>query len=531
MFTYYTEERRGDHRRDPDRGGARRGRQHRRGRSPSSAAANADHPRHHAHRARHPAQRRRGGAAHAEPVTGASDGSTARPAGSPARPRRGGHRHDHGHGVHHRAGLLVTAALGYALQAQPQARRDQDWNAALAAAQSGVDDYVARLNQNDKYWQTVDCTNPALKGPKAGTNTCGWTTSTAVGWQNVVAGRRHAGRSSTTTWTQRDLQPGRRPRHLDRQGAQRRTRTIQVLVVARRLDRIPLLHRLRGRRPGEHDGVPQRCADDVLRQGRPDHREVLLARAGVAVGRASRSPSSSGDTLDGQVHFNDTPLISGRPKFLKGYETSDPACKTATPATTTPTCWRGIGGSPNFNGNRRAYAGPLYLPDNSTSFATYPGCQYTGDTRIKFNADGTMTVWSKKSAGTTVGTGCGTPTTLRHRGLADRPGAQRPGHLRQERQHAGQVHDRSDRRRHPARRRRQRQPVDVLLRQRQRLHRGHPQGSGHGGRAEQRHRHRRPAAGRPPRPARAPTGTDMLGSGRGQLGRQLPPGRLVAGTT
>jgi Tfp pilus assembly protein PilX len=30
--------------------------------------------------------------------------------------------------------LLMVAALGYAIQSAPSARRDQDWNAALAAA-------------------------------------------------------------------------------------------------------------------------------------------------------------------------------------------------------------------------------------------------------------------------------------------------------------------------------------------------------------------------------------------------------------
>jgi hypothetical protein len=41
--------------------------------------------------------------------------------------------------------LLMVAALGYAVQSEPSARRDQDWNAALAAAQAGVDDYLYRL--------------------------------------------------------------------------------------------------------------------------------------------------------------------------------------------------------------------------------------------------------------------------------------------------------------------------------------------------------------------------------------------------
>ena len=84
--------------------------------------------------------------------------------------------------------LLMAATLDYALAAQRESRRGQDWNAALAAAQAGVDDYVSRLNRNDAYWQSVDCTNPALQGPKAGTNGCGWTASTPPGWRPVVAG-------------------------------------------------------------------------------------------------------------------------------------------------------------------------------------------------------------------------------------------------------------------------------------------------------------------------------------------------------
>ena len=120
----------------------------------------------------------------------------------------------------------------------------------------------------------------------------------------------------------------------------------------------------------------------------------------------------TGDVLDGQVHFNDTPLVSGTPTFQKGYETADPGCKTATSSNDYASCWRSTSASPNFNGNAPTYAAPLNLQDNSSQFASYPGCQYTGDTRIKFNSDGTMTVWSRGSVGTTVGTGCGTPSAF-----------------------------------------------------------------------------------------------------------------------
>lgn len=50
-------------------------------------------------------------------------------------------------------------------------RKQQDWNAALAAAQAGVDDYLQRLNNSDgSYYKfdgttTVDPTNPAMSAP------------------------------------------------------------------------------------------------------------------------------------------------------------------------------------------------------------------------------------------------------------------------------------------------------------------------------------------------------------------------------
>jgi Tfp pilus assembly protein PilX len=300
--------------------------------------------------------------------------------------------------------LLVTAALGYALQQQPQARHDQDWNASLAAAQAGIDDYIARLNQNDSYWQTVDCSNPALKGPKAGTNSCGWTTSTAPGWQNLV--------SST---------PARGAFHYDvdgsaiySQGVVRVTstgkvngitRSVQVLVARGGATDFLYYTDFEDADPANTSAYPSGASTQCGGTGPTNANYWFDGRSGC-----TEITFVSGDQLDGQVHFNDTPLISGSPTFLKGYETSDPGCQTAT-GPTYAACFHGSA-TPNYNGYKPVYAGQLDPPDNTDLFATYPGCQYTGDTRIKFNADGTMTVWSKKSGGTVTGTNCGDPTTL-----------------------------------------------------------------------------------------------------------------------
>jgi hypothetical protein len=64
--------------------------------------------------------------------------------------------------------MLVATTLAYGSSSQRQARRDQDWNAALPAAEAGIDDYLTRLNNNAAYvlWSTAnpDPSNPAFAG-------------------------------------------------------------------------------------------------------------------------------------------------------------------------------------------------------------------------------------------------------------------------------------------------------------------------------------------------------------------------------
>lgn len=55
--------------------------------------------------------------------------------------------------------MLVVTSINYATSAQKHSRRDQDWNAALPAAEAGIDDYLTRLNTNDTYVQYNSATN------------------------------------------------------------------------------------------------------------------------------------------------------------------------------------------------------------------------------------------------------------------------------------------------------------------------------------------------------------------------------------
>lgn len=62
--------------------------------------------------------------------------------------------------------LLATALLVYVTQQMPQARDHQDRQAALAAAEAAVEDYLQRINADPEYFLkgTADPTNPAFSG-------------------------------------------------------------------------------------------------------------------------------------------------------------------------------------------------------------------------------------------------------------------------------------------------------------------------------------------------------------------------------
>jgi hypothetical protein len=320
------------------------------------------------------------------------------------------------------ATAFVTAGLAYSAQSQRFSRHDQDWNAALAAAQAGVEDYIAHLNRNDNYARQVtfaDCANVAIQGPKApSTNTCSWTSSTPVGWQPVNPG-----------------QPGGPafhydvdPSDLDRSGTVQVTSTGRVNGVRRTLQSSV-------GRGGSTDFLYYTDHEDADPDNQVSYPSAMPANCYLYWwGRSKDTPKSvtaaqrkgnnagcreitfiGGDVFDGKVHTNDTPLYSpggngALPTFLQGVETSDPACKAAvrTNSSTWTACDRNGTGA-QFGTNFPVYAEALDLADNSEAFSGYPGCQYSGATRIKFNSDGTMTVWSKETSPGTSACGGSAP--------------------------------------------------------------------------------------------------------------------------
>jgi hypothetical protein len=313
---------------------------------------------------------------------------------------------------------LVAGSVAYAIAVKPSARHDQDWNAALAAAQAGVDDYVARLNKSDSYSMTVDCANDALRGPRAGANSCGWTAATQAGWAPVsaatpTAGSFHYDVDVTDFWRDGSVRLNSTGRVNDVH------RTIQVRVSRGGSTEFLYFTDFEDADPDNKVSYPSGPAsDDCGKSGAGLAKYWFQVRSGC-----SEIQFAGFDVLDGKVHFNDTPMMSNaggtRPRFLQGYEVADPNCTSAAGKPDASgvgqdtlgkgKCWRSTSTAAPYVGTVGAVpAERLELPDNSDMFANFPGCHYTGDTRIRFNSNGTMDVWNTGSAGSVV-TGPGSP--------------------------------------------------------------------------------------------------------------------------
>ena len=301
------------------------------------------------------------------------------------------------------ASIFALASLGYALNTQRFSRTNQDWNGALAAAQAGVDDYIGYLNRNDNYERLAeDCTNIALRGPRTQPNACPWTSTTPVGWKPFVAG-----------------EPEGAAFHYDINAARLESDGVVLVTSTGRA-------RTGGKTRTIEVGVGRGGSTQFLyytdhEDADPDNKQVYSGTMDPGCVKYWWQPTTGrdsslnckeitfigGDVLDGPVHVNDTPLFttasSVKPKFLQGLETSDPKCKLAVPGdpATYANCDRtGQGDATSYPSGWPAYADVKDLVDNGDAFRTYPGCQYAGATRIKFQADGSMRVWSKESVTT-----------------------------------------------------------------------------------------------------------------------------------
>jgi Tfp pilus assembly protein PilX len=295
--------------------------------------------------------------------------------------------------------LVMVASVNYAIQSEPPSRRDQDWNAALAAAQAGIDDYLYRLQQDDEYVQ-YSSTNPPTPANVAFT-----------GWLSIP-GAANEGQfhySATNVASQGIIQVVSTGRV---RGVQR---TIRATMRRRGfLDYLYLTdYESLDPQSGYYSDpatAASRCSDYWW--------------AGRSTSYCVRISFVTGDTINGPLHSNDTLSINGSPRFNGNASTAYTGQMNCTASPTYTWRWYGLSGcsdTPQFRSGDPEAVPILALPTTNTAIkaetdraAGKTGCLYNGPTRIVLNSSGTMTVTSPFTTATAyagcVGTNVPLPT-------------------------------------------------------------------------------------------------------------------------
>ena len=312
--------------------------------------------------------------------------------------------------------IIVAGTMAYALGSQPLSRRDQDWNAALAAAEAGLDDYLFRLNENDQYYLYSSASLPPdgnqaftkwVSVPDSGSASV---TCTASANSNLPCFRYSVDTSNLTSQGAVIITATGRSRNVTRsvQATLRRRSFLDFLYFTDYETKDPAAY------DSSDDYTPAQaqtyCAKRYYEgrdiSGRTDF-------AGDTDGNVCTEISfSSYDTINGPLHSNDAIRVCGDPVFNGKVTTSwNPA---------TGNKWVNTGGScgsvPVFtNAGDPRYAVPLTMPPNNIAIKADAdgalggtGCLYTGPTAIVLNSAGTMDVTSPftKSTNTNcLGTG------------------------------------------------------------------------------------------------------------------------------
>lgn len=317
--------------------------------------------------------------------------------------------------------LVVSVALNYGLQTNQHARKSTAWNQAFAAAEAGIDDYLARLNKSDSYWQTVDCDNPALQGATTRVNSCGWNASTAPGWLDVPGStdaqfHYDVDVSSTPVDGTVDLVATGRVSGAE----QATTRSLQVTLRRGGFGEFLYYTVYETKDPADYPDPTQKTDCARYAWANPKRPDPPTCTTIGFVG---------GDVINGPLHTNDTMVLrdnSSRvgPRFKGTVTTSRPSCRDANGPAQAYKCYTFDTYSsvhPTFD-KGIAYREEVEIPDSIGDLRKYVtagldpepplGCLYTGPTRIQFlpqpgTGPATMKVWSRWSK--TLNPGCGNP--------------------------------------------------------------------------------------------------------------------------
>ncbi|MBB2921856.1 hypothetical protein [Cellulomonas cellasea] len=318
--------------------------------------------------------------------------------------------------------IFMVAAVSFAIGTQRSSRATQDWNAAMAAAYAGVEEYQSRLANDTTYFQYG---NPAAT----------FSAASSVSQPTGASANAAFGIGASGTWA---TVPGS-----DGEAKFR----YEVDNSKYNADGT-----LRLRSTGLAGGETRTIVADLKQQGFIDflyftdyeiQDPELLGQDVAACSRyawAGRTYSATacseisfvpGDDLNGPVHSND--IIRACSTRFRGtvttaYNPAPPALKYLKRDSTNATCSGQVFDLPGYP----AYSPVLPMPATNAQLkkevrsdlpldVPRPGCLYTGPTEIVFNSSGTMTVrspWTKKTniVGDVPTTGsspaaCGTPGT------------------------------------------------------------------------------------------------------------------------
>lgn len=271
--------------------------------------------------------------------------------------------------------LVAVVAISVGLNAQRFSRDHQDWNAALAAAEAGVDDYLARLNRDREYWaQAAGDTDPDT-GLNLNPAIDRWAQlPDSDAWYHYSVDDSEVVETGTLILTV----TGR---------VDDRTRTVQV--------------RLRPEAFFDFLYLTNYEIMDPTISGPSDHTrcERLWGATPAKDPGCRQLVFGDGDVLRGRVHSNDALLIHSTqsPQFLG---------ETTTSFNTDGGYWRSnVGYQPPsatgsiFRPNEPSYLQEQGFPDTNANMlrdAHEHGCVYYGPTYIHFHGD-RMTVMSPLS--------------------------------------------------------------------------------------------------------------------------------------
>jgi hypothetical protein len=322
--------------------------------------------------------------------------------------------------------IVVAGTLSYAIGSQPLSRRDQDFSAALSAAEAGLDDYLFRLNENDQYYlynalspppapPTGDgnqAFNTWVSVPNSGSASV---TCTASANSNIPCFRYSVDTTNLASQGAIIISSTGRSRNVTRtvQATLRRKAFIDYLYFTDYETTDPAAY-------GAGDFYTPAQAQQYCSLRYYQGRDINGRDDHIAMGTPTDSDAggayckdivfSSGDVINGPLHSNDALKINGTPTFNAKVTTSwNPVSGNK---------WVDASGSsaPVFSqAGDPKYADPLTMPPSNVAIktiadgaATPPGtgCLFTGPTSITLNAGGTMTVVSPGSLNAYTNANC-----------------------------------------------------------------------------------------------------------------------------